>query len=215
MNSLREDLKVENTPVVGQNVKILMQCIEKEKELQKKWDEEDGIDITATDYKPEASVVMDCLDSFVKYRKSLIEFHYADLYTANAGAHNIVEIKHRYDSKRRTYHNSALSSLNILNRFLKQNGFTPFYTGETLTEEQIDDHNNFEAIDDMSNVILKLVSDLENYNGDFTSSSKTELTTIIDDIHHFNNQYKVIKPPITYNATTVFEDSKDRDLIVQ
>ena len=211
MNSLREDLKVENTPVVGQNVKILMQCIEKEKELQKKWDEEDGIDITATDYKPpEASLIMSCLKSFVDYRNALIKFHFSGLCTARD-----TNIRHGLDLNRRNTHNSALSSLNILNRFLKQNGFTPFYTGETLTEEQIDAHDNLPVIENMTNVILKLLSDLEKYNGEFTSSSKEELTTIIDVIHHFNRQYQVIKSPTKYDDDTIFKDSKDRTFFVQ
>lgn len=210
MDSLRNNLKVENTPVVGQNVRILMQCIKKEKELQKEWDKEDGIDITTTDYKPEASIIISCLKSFVEYRNAIIKFHFSSLCTARD-----TKIRHSLDLNRRNAHNSALSSLNILNRFLKQNGFTPFYTGETLTEEQIDAHNNIPVIENMSNVILKLLSDLENYDGEFTSSSKEELTTIIDVIHHFNRKYQVIQSPTKYDDDTIFKDSKNRVFFVQ
>lgn len=210
MDSLRNNLKVENTPVVGQNVRILMQCIKKEKELQKKWDKEDGIDITAADYKPEASVIMYCLKSFVNYRNAIIKFHYSEVC-----ANRAVEIKHELDFNRRNCHNSALSSLNVLNRFFLQNGFNPLYTGEPLSEAEIDAHNRLDVIEDMSNVILKLVSDLDNYNGEFTSNSKKELTTIINSIHHFNKQFKVIKPPSTLKSSTVFKDSNNRSFFVK
>ena len=67
----------------------------------------------------------------------------------------------------------------------------------------------------MSNVILKLLSDLENYNGEFTSSSKGELTTIIDIIHHFNRKYQVIQSPTKYDDDTIFKDSKNRAFFIQ
>ena len=76
MDELRQRLKVDTTPVIGKNVQLIMQYIEKEKVIQKQFDEDDGIDVNAEDYKPEASVITDYINSFLNYRNIRTEQAY-------------------------------------------------------------------------------------------------------------------------------------------
>lgn len=140
----------------------LMLAIEREEEEIKKFDEEDGVDISDPNYKPE-SLIVTCLKHFENYRAVRTEEAYTaiSLRTSDVSPRRKVEILNGLDHKRRRTHNLALSGVNILNRLLERYGFEKLYTGPTMDDKEINDHNNFDVIKAYTDFFFDVINSVE------------------------------------------------------
>lgn len=212
MDELRQRLKVDTTPVIGKNVQLIMQYIEKEKVIQKQFDEDDGIDVNAEDYKPEASVITDYINSFLNYRNIRTEQAYISRANDGNNSREVREMLAKLDEQRRRVHNRALSSMIGINRFAKMNGLEPIYTGRMLTEEEIQSHDPLknDVREEMTNAMLKLLIDIETYSLQINEGSKEEILEFQRNMGKFNRDYGVEKPLKTDEGDIIFKDFNGR-----
>ena len=140
----------------------LMLAIEREAEETKKFDEEDGVDISAPGYKPE-SLIVTCLKHFENYRAVRTEEAYTaiSLKTSDMSLRRKAEILNGLDHKRRYAHNLALSGVNILNRLMERYGLPKLYTGPTMDGKEIDDHTNLDARKAYTDFFFDVINSIE------------------------------------------------------
>ena len=149
---------------MSDDLKLLFTYMEKEAELIKKFDKDDGIDVDAPDYKPH-SVVMDRLLGFENYRKAYTESMYQNMLVMKGVARNAT-VTESLDRNQREAHNTALTYLLGFKQLGKVLGLEPLYKGEEVSEESIvgthSDHSP--ARKEMTNFFLNLITELSEYN---------------------------------------------------
>lgn len=140
----------------------LMLAIEREAEETKRFDEEEGVDISAPGYKPE-SLIVTCLKHFENYRAVRTEEAYTaiSLKTSDMSSRRKAEILNGLDHKRRDAHNLALSGVNILNRLMERYGLQKLYTGPTMDGKEIDDHTNLDARKAYTDFFFDVINSVE------------------------------------------------------
>ena len=122
-------------------IKLFLQYMKKEKELQISWDKEDGIDVDAEGYRPELLCV-DRVKSFISYRNIRVEeAWYSKLNNGNS-SREVREKVVEYDATRSRRHALALNSMIGLNMFGERYGLPKFYDGELLEPKDIDNYKN-------------------------------------------------------------------------
>lgn len=168
----------------------LLLAIEREAEENKKFDKEDGVDISAPDYKPD-SLIVTCLKHFESYRAVRTEEAYTSicLRTSDVSSRRKAEILNELDHKRRGAHNLALSSVNILNRLMERYGLSKLYTGPTMDDAEINKHTDKVKLKALKNV-LKFNSLLTFSFQDEKSVSKDMINFIKNECKKINDMYK-------------------------
>ena len=115
--------------------------------------------------------------------------------------------------ERRRKHNSALTAFNGLIDFAKKIGIKPIYEGETLTEEEIESHDNskYDTRTEMTNAFLKVLNELGEYSAIDCphKDAKKELMDLQKRMDKVRRTYG-IKKELQYDDGDIeFEDSKD------
>lgn len=188
----------------------LMLAIEREAEETKKLDEKDGEDILAPSYKPE-SLIVTCLKHFESYRAVRTEEAYTaiSLSTADVSSRRKAEILNELDHRRRSTHNLALSSVNILNRLMERYGVSKLYTGKTMDEKEIENHTNLDAREDYTNFFLDVINSIEDISiSKITERSKLAADRINDvkrDIYKTERDWGVRESLKKDNGDIIFE----------
>ena len=208
MDSFRDDLKVDVKPNLTKNVKLIMQYIEKEKEIQRQFDEEDGIDVNSPNYEPDCTMIIAYLNDFAEYKKVRTEEYYK---TLAMGKHRSRENAQELSdmSKRRSYyHNHALHALNSMNKFAIRFGLEPIYTDEALTDEDIKTHNNakYELRKKMTDKFLEIINDIELSTWGIRDGAKKELNKLQLELAKLQRDYGVIKGLTEDDGDIQFKD---------
>lgn len=201
-------------------IDILFKAIEKDYESLET-SSEDSIDPKTGEYKP-VSFVSGCIMDFEKYRLARIE----ETYTAKelrrmglAGTRQSQMELSRLDKQRRYSHDSALASVNILNKLMKSYDLPQLYNGPTLTEEEFRKHSNPEKIKQYTDFffeLLVIVGDMsraklrekENQNDEITKFSAKELGAITKHIQGTTRGYGLTKPILHDNDRIEFDDDE-------
>jgi len=112
----------------------------KEKEINRMFDEEDGIDVNAEGYEPEAEVTLKRITNLLAYREIRAKQAYVSKVTRGDNSRKMRGLLSDIDKDRRVKHNLALTSLKGLVEFAKKYNIEPVYTGNILTEQEIEEH---------------------------------------------------------------------------
>lgn len=212
MMNFRKSLKVNVEPKKKTNsVDLIMQYMEKEKNENRMFDEADGIDIYAEDYKPEADAIIRMIENMLKYRELRTEQAFVSKMNSGNNSREIREKLAELDKDRREKHNLALSSLKGLNEFAKRYGLEPIYTGRELTEEQIESHDSatYDIREEMTDAFLKLLIDIEKSAIEEYGNSKVEMMKLQKDIDKTKRQYGVKKELEHDDGNIEFNDMND------
>ena len=212
MMNFRKSLKVNVEPKKKTNsVDLIMQYMEKEKDENRMFDEADGIDIYAEDYKPEADAIIRMIENMLKYRELRTEQAFVSKMNSGNNSREIREKLAELDKDRREKHNLALSSLKGLNEFAKRYGLEPIYTGRELTEEQIESHDSatYDTREEMTDAFLKLLIDIEKSAIEEYGNSKVEMMKLQKDIDKTKRQYGVKKELEHDDGNIEFNDMND------
>ena len=184
--------------------------INKEKEITKQFDKEDGIDVKSKDYEPKAEVTLMRIMSFLSYR----ELRTKQAYTAQMSKGNkdrtVMERLAQFDKDRREKHNLALTSLNGLVDFANKYNLEPIYTGKRLSTEEIKDFGSgtYETRLEMTEAFLQILIDLGNYSTRECAdkSLKKDLEEIKDKMYNFSRDYGVKQELSHDDGNILFED---------
>lgn len=186
-------------------IRILQTYIEKVKEINKSWDEEDGIDTSAPDYEPDADVILDRINAFAEYRtlrtKEAYESKMNNLNNLQSSRYTLIES----DRKRRISHTTALSALIGLVDFGKKNNLEPLYEGK-LFKDEIDFHDG-NTIEEMTAGFLRILKDIDSCSIEHTSK---EIISIKKDLNKVSKEYGVTKNLEHYDDDIEFKDFKDQ-----
>lgn len=211
MNDFKESLKVNIEPEKeNKNVELIKMYINKEKEITKQFDKEDGIDVKSEDYEPKAEVTLMRIMSFLSYR----ELRTKQAYTAQMSKGNkdrtVMERLAQFDKDRREKHNLALTSLNGLVDFANKYNLEPIYTGKRLSTEEIKDFGSgtYETRLEMTEAFLQILIDLGNYSTRECAdkSLKKDLEEIKDKMYNFSRDYGVKQELSHDDGDILFED---------
>ena len=211
MNDFKESLKVNIEPEKeNKNVELIKMYINKEKEIAKQFDKEDGIDVEAEDYEPKATATLMRIKNFLSYR----ELRTKQAYTAKMSKGNkdraVMERLAKFDKDRREKHNLALTSLNGLVDFAERFNLEPIYTGKRLSEKEIKEHkaDSYDTRLEMTDAFLQILIDLGNYSTRECSdkSLKKDLESIKDQMYKFSKDYGVTKELSYDDGDISFED---------
>lgn len=193
MNNFRDSLKVNIEPQKkNRNIELIMQYIEKEKEINRTFDEEDGIDINADDYEPSADAILQKIMLMLKYRELRTEQAFlANVYKGDRSRETL-ETLAELDKDRRIRHNLALTALKGLNIFAEKNNLEPIYKGKVLSEEEIENHSpaSYDTRMEMTDAFLEILKDLGEYSIE-ENSSKKQMMQIITRIDETKRKYGV------------------------
>lgn len=216
MNSFKESLKVEiSHEMENKNLSLIMQYIQTEMKENIEWDKEDGIDVTAEDYTPEADVTERRLMNLLEYRN--IRTKQAFLAKLNYGNNTRKEraMMSELDKDRREKHNLALTSLKGLVDFAKKHNLEPIYNGPMLSEEEIESHSSttYDTRMEMTDAFLQILSDLQAYTSETCSNKdiRSVLNNISNQIHKSNRDYGV-KKELTHDDGDIVFESFDNSL---
>lgn len=213
MSETKEQFQAElgNTNVnpMSDNLKLLFQYMDKEAEMNRQFDKEDGIDVDAPDYKPESTVLKRIL-SFEKYRRAYTESMYQD-FLVQAGYKKNPSLTEELDRNQRQAHNSALSHLLGFKNLSKVLGLEPLYKGAEVSKESIKgmDSDHSDARKEMTDFFLKLITELSDYNvreienNYLRENALTIRNTIRKDNHDFRVKDDGLKE---YHGDIEFED---------
>lgn len=210
-NNFKDNLKVDCIKEKQyRSVQLLLKCIEKEKEINKVFDEEDGIDINASDYEPSAEVTIRRIMNLLAYREVRVKQAYISKMNAGNNSRDIRATLSELDKDRREKHNLALSSLKGLVEFAKKNNLEPIYTGNILSEKEIEEHKpaSYDVRQEMTNAFLKILKDLGDYsirNFNVLEDSK-ELKYIHNKIYKIQSDYAVKEELIEDTGDILFYD---------
>lgn len=163
---------------VPDKIKILLEYMEKEIEINKNYDEEDGIDVNSSDYCPSYFTTKKRLESFINYKEIRVKQHWHSVISnkLNVDKEKYAITANKFDRERRMYHNAALESVIGFNYFAKKYNLQPIYEGELLTSEEIEKHNSkdHEKRMKMTDFFLELLNDIENFNIELTKDKSIE-----------------------------------------
>ena len=185
MNDFKESLKVNIEPEKeNKNVELIKMYINKEKEITKQFDKEDGIDVEAEDYEPKATATLMRIKSFLSYRELRTKQAYTSKMSKGNKDRAVMERLAKFDKDRREKHNLALTSLNGLVDFAERFNLEPIYTGKRLSEKEIKEHkaDSYDTRLEMTDAFLQILIDLGNYSTRECSdkSLKKDLESIKD-----------------------------------
>ena len=215
MNEFKENLKVdlkENHNIEkDRTINLILQYIEKEKEENRRFDEEDGIDVYAEDYKPEAGAIIMMIENMLKYRELRVEQAYISKMNMGNNSREFREKATELDKDRREKHNLALTSLKGLNEFAKKYNLEPIYEGRVLTDEQIDSHDKFtyDIREEMTDAFLKMLIELGNFSMEKAVNSKEEIMKLQRRIDKTERKYGVKRELEHDDGDIEFKDVDD------
>lgn len=166
---VREKYKVEEKDLKkeeNKNVSIILSYIQKEQEITRMYDKEDGIDVNAEDYVPEADITIRRIECLLAYRELRTKQAYTAKIVRGNNTRTVRERLATLDRDRREKHNLALTSFKGLIEFAKKYNLEPIYTGNILSEEEIESHSSdtYDVRKEMTDSFLKLLKDLGNYS---------------------------------------------------
>lgn len=129
-------------------INLLKELVNKEKEL---YGEDDS------------SFITDQVEKMIEYRNIRTEQAWFSKATDGMTQRKIAIELVRLDHLRREKHNSSLRSINIINRFCSKTGLQFLYEGETLTNEQINEHdiNSLDIRKEVTDFMLELVYNIQ------------------------------------------------------
>ena len=188
-------------------VEILLDGFEKECSLIKEMDKEDGIDISDPSYVPD-SLIVKCLSAFENYRKIRIEEAYFSKIPNNLSAEQKQQKLMDYDRQRRNHHNTALSAVNMLNRVMQKLNLPELYNGPIMTNEEIQEHTNFNKVNSYTDFFLDLINDVENISIERISNqmAKDVILPISKQLKSDTRGFGLKKPFLHDNEDIVFDD---------
>lgn len=133
--------------IMQDKISLLKQLIEKETELF-------GDD----------SFIEEEIKNIIDYRHIRTEQAWYSMATDGITDRTVAAELSRIDRERRVKHNAALRSVNIINRFCEKVGMEKLYEEKTLTNDQINNHdNNFlDLRRDITDFMLQLVAEIQN-----------------------------------------------------
>lgn len=140
-------------------VKLFLKYLKKEKELRLKWDEEDGYDINASDYKLNLLCV-DRVKSFISYRNIRIEEAWYSKLNKGKRTKEVINKLYDYDEERVKRHAKALKAIIDINKFGEDNGLEKFYDGEVLDDKDISSYRNIPVRKKETDFFLRFVDTL-------------------------------------------------------
>lgn len=211
MSDFDELYKVDKTPTIGnRTIEILRTYIEKEKELNREFDEKDGIDVAAPDYEPDADATQIRLKHLLGYREIRTLQAYASKLARGDNSRDTRSRLNSMDEDRRRRHNLALTSFKGLIEFGRENGLEPLYEGPVLTDAEIDSHApmTLDTRKEMTDAFLKILVDID--KTPYMSINNAELSGIKNDIEKVDREYKVSKPLEHDDDDINFEDFTDK-----
>lgn len=201
-------------------VKLFLQYMKKEIELNREWDKEDGIDVDADDYKISLTCV-DRVKSFISYRNLRIEEAWYNKLNAGKNSREVREKVYAYDAERSRRHSVALNSMIGFNIFGERYGLPPFYDGEMLKASEIESYKNIPArkaetefflkfIDKLSRMSsIKLKKYFEEVGIDENSKQENEfIKELQSNLETVDRKYGVEEPLLEEDAKIKFVDTK-------
>lgn len=211
MNDYKESLKVNiESEKENRNVELIKMYIDKEKEITRQYDKEDGIDVDAEDYEPKAEVTLMRIMSFLSYRELRTKQAYTTKISKGNKDRAVMERLAQFDKDRREKHNLALTSLNELVNFAEKYNLEPIYTGKRLSEDEIKGYKSgpYETRLEMTEAFLQILIDLGNYSTRECSDKalKKDLEEIKDKMYKFSRNYGVKQELSHDDGDILFED---------
>lgn len=191
----------------------LLLAIEREAEENKKFDKEDGVDISAPDYKPD-SLIVTCLKHFESYRAVRTEEAYTSicLRTSDVSSRRKAEILNELDHKRRGAHNLALSSVNILNRLMERYGLSKLYTGPTMDDAEINKHTDKFKLKAYTDFFFDVINSVEDVSiskiAERSELSANRLSEVKRDIYKTERTWRIKEGLKDDDGTIVFDDRR-------
>lgn len=140
-------------------IKLILQYMNKEKELMTEFDREEGINVDSDSYEPSLQTVSR-VNCFIKYRNIRIEEAWYVKLTKGNKSREVIEKLYDYDNERSRRHSMALTSIEGLNAFAERHGLPKFYEGQLLKPEEIDSYKNIPVRNEMTNFFLKFIDEL-------------------------------------------------------
>lgn len=167
--NIREEYKVDLNKIKeekNKNISIILEYIKKEQEISRIYDKEDGIDVDAEEYVPEAEVTIKRIENLLAYRELRTRQAYVAMICRGNNTRTIRERLAKIDKDRREKHNLALTSFKGLIEFAKKYNLEPIYTGNILSEKDIESHNpqTYDVRKEMTDAFLELLKDLGEYS---------------------------------------------------
>ena len=193
----------------SEHLELLFKYIEKENEIVKKFDIEDGIDVDSPDYVPDIQM-MERLSVMEDYRiaKTLLASVLKMIEDGLCGRDPLY-IEH-LDRDQRRKHNQALTALMAMNDFAEKHNLEKLYTGKLVNAEDIRDlgTGNIEARIEMTNFFLGLLTELSSYRiRDLKNEQlKQQLSTLQRKMDTTVSQFKVKKELTSYESDIEFYD---------
>ena len=193
----------------SKELQLLFTYIEKENEIIKGFDKEDGIDIEAPDYVPN-SMMMRRLSDMEDYRiaKTLLA-SVQKMIKDGVCEQNPVYIE-ALDREQRRKHNKALTSLMAMNEFAQKYNLEKIYTGKVVDKNDIRDlgSGDLDARKEMTDFFLGLLTQLSKYNIREMKNEqlKKQVSTIKRKMDSTSRDYKVKKELTSYNGEIEFYD---------
>lgn len=211
MNNFKEELKVHLDPEKeNKNVELIKKYINKEKEIAMKFDESEGIDIYAEDYEPEASATIRRIMNLLAYRELRTKQAYTSKICQGNNDRATRERLAKFDKDRREKHNLALTSLNGLVDFAEKNNLEPIYTGNRLSEKEIEEHKaeSYDTRLEMTDAFLQILIDLGKYSTRECAdkSLKKDLESIKDKMYKVSRDYGVTQELSYDDGDILFKD---------
>ena len=197
-----------------EKIGLLIQYMNKEIEINKEFDNEDGIDVTSEDYEPSYDSMKLKIESFIKYRDVRTkQFWVSKLYNGMESRKK-ASLRSELDKERRRRHNMALTSLVGLCKFGEKFGLPKIYNGNLLTTDEIENHEskNYDTRKEMTDFFLKLVDDINEIYIDREAVSINEnkfITGLKQQIYKTDRDYGVEKGLTEDEGDIVFKDNRD------
>lgn len=211
MEDFKEKLKFNiESKKETKNIELVKQYINKEKELCRKFDEEDGIDTSLDTYEPNANVTLQRIMNLLSYREVRVKQAYISKLSRGDNSREMRQMLSELDKDRREKHNLALSSLKGLVDFAKRYNMELIYTGPMLSEKEIEEHkpSSFDARQKMTDSFLSILKDLGDYSTRqcTDSSLKKDLEMVKNKIYKIDREYKVKQELMYDEGDILFED---------
>lgn len=211
MNNFKESLKVSIEPdQENRNITLIKQYLNKEKELSRIFDEEDGVDINAEDYEPKAEITLMRIMNLLSYREIRTKQAYTSKICKGDNSRSTREMLSKLDKDRRDSHNLALESFKWLMDFAKKYNLEPLYTGPMLSEKEIEAHKpeSYDARQEMTDAFLQILKDLGDYSTRNCSDRglKKDIESIQDRMYKISRDYGVKEELLHDDGDVLFKD---------
>jgi len=202
-------------------IKLFLQYMNKEKELVREWDREDGIDVDSPNYK-QTLLSVDRVRAFISYRNIRIEEAWYTKLNRGNNDREIREKLYEYDAERSRRHSLALNSMIGLNDFGEMYGLPKFYDGELVRGQDIENYKNIDVRKEETKFFLGFVDQLcrtpgiviEKYLAELgiDGEAKEEASFIRElqsNVDTIDRKYNVDKPLLEDDDTITFKDQED------